>query len=83
MTTFLIALGLFALAVAGMAVGVMLGRGGPCGSCGGLSAMRDEQGRPLCESCPHPEEICPAEPSAESPTESSAESLAEVSSTTD
>jgi len=79
MTTFLIALGLFALAVAGMAVGVMLGRGGPCGSCGGLSAMRDKQGRPLCDSCTHPDDGCSAESSAEPPTESPAE----LSSTTD
>jgi len=74
--TFLVALGLFALAVAGMAVGVLFGRGGPCGSCGGLSAMQDEQGRPLCEGCSHPEEGCSAETS-------SVETPAQVSSATD
>ena len=38
MTTILIAVPLFVLAVAGLGLGLMLGRKPPCGSCGNCSA---------------------------------------------
>ena len=49
MDTFLSALLVFALVVAAMAVGVILGNRSIKGSCGGLGAMRDELGEPMCE----------------------------------
>ena len=49
MDTFLSALVVFALVVAAMAVGVILGNRAIKGSCGGLGAMRDELGQPMCE----------------------------------
>ncbi|MGD2173387.1 MAG: hypothetical protein PVI70_15890 [Gammaproteobacteria bacterium] len=38
MTTLLIAVPLFLLAVAGLALGLILGRKPPCGSCGNCTA---------------------------------------------
>lgn len=38
MTTILIAVPLFVLAVAGLGLGLILGRKPPCGSCGNCSA---------------------------------------------
>lgn len=51
METFLAALIVFGGVVAGMAVGVIFGKRQLRGSCGGLSAWRDELGRPMCEAC--------------------------------
>ena len=51
MKIILAALTVFLLAVLGMALGAIFGRRCIRGSCGGLSGMRDESGRPLCESC--------------------------------
>ncbi len=45
------ALAVFLLAVLGMALGAIFGKRCIRGSCGGLSGMRDESGRPLCENC--------------------------------
>ncbi len=39
----------FAVVMAGMAVGVIFSNRRLKGSCGGLSTMQDEFGRPLCE----------------------------------
>jgi hypothetical protein len=51
MTVFLVALAVFALAILGMSLGVLVR--GRClrGSCGGLSGMTDAQGRPICDAC--------------------------------
>ncbi len=49
MNLFLAALVVFALVMAGMAVGVICSNRRIKGSCGGLSAMSDEFGEPFCE----------------------------------
>ena len=49
MDTFLSALVVFTLVIAAMAVGVIFGNRAIKGSCGGLGAMRDELGQPMCE----------------------------------
>jgi len=51
MATFVAAFLVFLGVVAGMAIGVIFGRRAIRGSCGGLSAWRDELGRPMCEAC--------------------------------
>lgn len=48
----------FGLAMAGLAIGVILSNRRLQGSCGGLSGMRDDQGRPMCGSCSIPPEQC-------------------------
>jgi len=57
-TTFLIAGAVFALAVGGMAVGVILSNRQLRGSCGGLNGLKDAQGNPMCEACTTPPEEC-------------------------
>jgi uncharacterized protein len=52
MKIILAALAVFLLAVLGMALGVIFGRRCIRGSCGGLSNLRDESGRPMCDHCP-------------------------------
>jgi len=49
----------FALAIFGMAIGVILGNCRLRGSCGGLSSLKDDNGEPLCGSCETPAEDCP------------------------
>jgi hypothetical protein len=51
-----------ALAVLGLALGVVFRRRPIRGSCGGLANLRDEHGRPMCESCDHPSADCTGEP---------------------
>lgn len=51
MQTFLITLGVFVVALVGMAIGVILARRPIKGSCGGLSAMTDRFGQPMCDVC--------------------------------
>jgi hypothetical protein len=63
-TEFLIAFIVFALAVAGMAIGVIVARKRLKGSCGGLANLRDEHGRPMCEACSHPSPDCTGDPEA-------------------
>lgn len=46
---YVVAFFVFALVIAGMAVGVIFGDRRIKGSCGGLSSMSDEVGEPLCE----------------------------------
>jgi len=41
------------LSLLAMAVGVLFGRPGIAGSCGGLAGLCDRSGRPLCEDCPN------------------------------
>lgn len=57
-TTFLIAGGVFLIAVAGMAIGVIVSNRRLRGSCGGLNGLRDSQGNPMCEACTTPPEQC-------------------------
>ena len=56
MTTFLATLAWFAIALLLMAVGVLLGRRPPQGSCGGLARLCEKTGEELCEDCPFREE---------------------------
>lgn len=58
MEIFLAVVVIFGLAILGMAVGVIFSNRCLRGSCGGLGAMRDEQGRSLCEACTTPSENC-------------------------
>jgi hypothetical protein len=57
MEQYLAALLVFALVIAGMAVGVIFSGRRIKGSCGGLSTMSDELGQPLCE-CGAPPGSC-------------------------
>lgn len=68
MKLFLIALAVFAIAMTGMAVGVLLGRRALRGSCGGLANLRDEHGQVMCEICTTPSETCSGDPE-DRPTE--------------
>ena len=56
METYLVAFLVFAAVMVGMAVGVIFSNRRIQGSCGGLSAWKDELGRPMCEACAD----CPA-----------------------
>ena len=60
--TVLVTLGAFAVAILGMAVGVLLSNRRLRGSCGGLAGMRDSDGRTLCDLCSHPSPDCSGEP---------------------
>ncbi len=51
MQNFLITLSVFAVAILGMAIGVIIARRPIKGSCGGLSAMTDRFGEPMCDVC--------------------------------
>lgn len=57
-STLLFAVGVFAAAIVGLAVGLILRGKALPGSCGGLAGMRDEHGRPMCPSCTTPPEEC-------------------------
>lgn len=48
----------FAIVIAGMAVGVMFGRKSISGSCGGLGNKTDEHGNSSCSLCSNPGEAC-------------------------
>lgn len=61
MSGFLIAAVVFAVALGGMAVGVLLGNRRIKGSCGGLAGFQDEQGNSICEACADPSPECRGE----------------------
>lgn len=52
---------IFAIAVAGMAIGYIVRRKTLKGTCGGLANLRDENGSPLCEACTNPSPECRGE----------------------
>ena len=52
----------FALALSGMAIGVILSNRRLKGSCGGLANLRDSSGRTLCDACTNPSPECQGEP---------------------
>lgn len=58
MNTFLIALAVFAIALAGMAIGVIVSDRRIKGSCGGLAGFKDEKGNSICEACSNPSPEC-------------------------
>ena len=60
MTLFLSALVVFALVIAGMAVGVILGNRRITGSCGGLANFQAGDGEPMCECGARPGDSCGA-----------------------
>ncbi|MCA9068082.1 MAG: FAD:protein FMN transferase, partial [Planctomycetaceae bacterium] len=57
-TTWLIAAGVFLLAVALMSVGVIFSNRRITGSCGGLAGLKDDSGRTLCDACTNPAPEC-------------------------
>lgn len=56
--TILAAIGIFALAIIGMAVGVIFSNRTIKGSCGGLANMSGNDGKSICELCTVPAEEC-------------------------
>ena len=56
--TVLAAIGIFALAIVGMAVGVIFSNRSIKGSCGGLANMPGSDGKSICELCTVPAEEC-------------------------
>jgi len=52
----------FALAMAGLAIGVIVSNKRLKGSCGGLGNLRDDQGKTLCEGCSTPSPDCLGDP---------------------
>ncbi|PQO30099.1 hypothetical protein [Blastopirellula marina] len=56
--TVLIAVGVFAIALTGMAVGVILSNRSIKGSCGGLNNFKDSVGNPICDACTNPKPDC-------------------------
>jgi len=56
--TVLAVVGIFALAIAGMAVGVIFSNRSIKGSCGGLASMPGQDGKSICELCTVPAEEC-------------------------
>ena len=63
--TFLFAAVVFAVALTGMAVGVIVSNRRIKGSCGGLANLRDSQGNTLCEACTNPSPDCSGNPTEE------------------
>jgi hypothetical protein len=58
MTTYLVTLVVFVVALAGMAIGVMLSGRRIKGTCGGLSSYKDRDGNSVCEACTNPSTDC-------------------------
>lgn len=58
MIVYLTAFAVFAVAMLGMAIGVIVSNRRLRGTCGGLGGMADEQGHTLCEACTKPAESC-------------------------
>jgi hypothetical protein len=53
LTVLLASLVAVAFGLMALTLGALLGRGGLRGTCHGLSATCDKQGRPLCDGCPN------------------------------
>ncbi len=60
--TFLLAGVIFALVMAGMAIGVIISNRRIKGSCGGLANMKDSKGHTVCDGCTNPSPDCAGEP---------------------
>jgi len=58
MMTFLISLAVFAIALIGMSVGVILSNRCIKGTCGGLNNLPDSDVSSACEACTTPPEQC-------------------------
>ena len=64
--TILIAAMVFAVALTGMAIGVIVSNRRLKGSCGGMANLRDAQGRTLCDACTNPAPDCSGTPTERS-----------------
>lgn len=58
LSTFLLAAAVFGIAILCLAVGVIFSNRQLKGSCGGMSAMKDEHGNSICQMCSTPREEC-------------------------
>lgn len=61
----LITVGVFAIALTGMAVGVIISNRRIKGSCGGLNNFKDSVGNPICDACSNPSPSCSRIPEKE------------------
>lgn len=61
MKIFIVSLIVFALAVLGMAIGVLISNRRIKGSCGGLAGLKDRDGNLKCEICSDPSPQCTGE----------------------
>ena len=59
---------IFAAAIVGMAIGVIISNRRLKGSCGGLANMKDSKGNTICDGCTKPSPDCLGEPLQESAT---------------
>lgn len=64
MTAFISSLVVFALAITGMAAGVILSNRRIKGTCGGLSGMTNSDGQTMCDACITPATDCDRDKSA-------------------
>ena len=62
MNTFFVVFGFFAVAMAGMAIGVIVSNRRIKGSCGGLAGFKDDEGNSICEACTNPSPTCSGKP---------------------
>ncbi|QDU90012.1 hypothetical protein Pla175_34110 [Pirellulimonas nuda] len=58
MGIYLITAAFFALAIAGLAAGVIFSNRRLKGSCGGLANMKDSKGEVMCHACSDPKPEC-------------------------
>jgi len=58
LSMFLISAAVFAIALGGLAVGLIISKKELKGSCGGINGTKDEQGKSICELCTTPPEEC-------------------------
>ncbi|MFG0335460.1 MAG: FAD:protein FMN transferase [Maioricimonas sp. JB049] len=58
MGTFLVTAAIFAVAICGLAVGVIFSNRRLRGSCGGMDGLKDDKGNPICQACTRPREEC-------------------------
>lgn len=61
----LITIGVFAIVLTGMAIGVILSNREIKGSCGGLNKFKDSVGNPICDACSNPSPSCSRIPEEE------------------
>jgi hypothetical protein len=61
MKIFLATLVVFALAIVGMAIGVLVSNRRIKGSCGGMAGLKDHDGKSVCEICTNPSPECTGE----------------------
>lgn len=73
LTYFLLTAAVFALAVAGMAVGVLLSNRRIKGTCGGIAGLEGESGKTACELCSNPSPTCTGNPNETKPEDELAE----------